>query len=148
MKCPNCGTLHGTIEIGMIPELDPNPPRLFAEVVDGDPKLRQLIDERVGEVTAKPEPAPCARCGNPIGNPVFTVCDDCWPTPTEKESPAAKTDHEKALEMIATVCDYCLEGSGHTLIAWIGDVAGAALRHDRPTLISLENQMRRRGSTT
>ena len=32
----------------------------------------------------------CLRCGKPVGNSVFTVCDDCWPAalPVPREGEA------------------------------------------------------------
>lgn len=62
--------------------------RLRHNTNDGDDRIeircrRKDLPTKPEDPTAarkrKASESPCARCGQPIGNPVFTVCDDCWP---------------------------------------------------------------------
>lgn len=66
----------------------------------------------------------CIRCGNPVGNITFTLCDDCWDIDLRKNKPAGKPDFEKmaeesynkhvsicsrAKDLIIDHCKVCLE---------------------------------------
>ena len=51
-------------------------------------------DVHVREVLARPQgEGACDGCGEPIGNRVFTVCDDCWDASLPKSKPTPRPPH-------------------------------------------------------
>lgn len=46
------------------------------EIKDWRDMVRAAVDSR-----ARASDDACVDCGKPVGNPVFTVCDGCWPLP-------------------------------------------------------------------
>lgn len=67
----------------------------------------QTVDERGGG--DRRDDRPCRECDQPVGNPVFTVCDDCWPESAIKSTCSdcvtLRTELDQIKDRIATIAD-------------------------------------------